>query len=120
MTENQVRMVTHPSSVRTGYSPFFQAVKNYFFYSFFILLFIKYKLNLILLICCAKLTNQKFLTYIFKLLQQNLKTFLLKMMIVRENFGDFEFAADIHRNAVGQTVTFVEARFVEFERVEKR
>ena len=41
------------------------------------------------------------------------------MMVVRENFRDAEFAADVHRNAVGQTVTFVETRFEEFERVEK-
>ena len=39
------------------------------------------------------------------------------MMVVRENFVDSEFAADVHRNTVGQAVTFVEARFVEFERV---
>ena len=44
--------------------------------------------------------------------QQNLKTFLLEMMTVRENFRDAEFAADVHRNAVGQTVAFVEARFI--------
>ena len=41
------------------------------------------------------------------------------MMVVRENFSDVDFAADVHRNAVGQAVTFVEARFVEFEGVEK-
>ncbi len=41
------------------------------------------------------------------------------MMVVRENFRDAEFAADVHRNAIGQTVAFVEARFVKFERVEK-
>lgn len=41
------------------------------------------------------------------------------MMVVRENLSNFEFAADVDRNAVGQAVTFVEARFVEFEHVEK-
>lgn len=37
------------------------------------------------------------------------------MMVVRQNFRDAEFAADVHRNTIGQTIAFVETRFVKLQ-----
>ncbi len=41
------------------------------------------------------------------------------MPVVRENFVDIKFTANIHRNTICQAVTFVETRFVKFECFEK-
>jgi len=41
------------------------------------------------------------------------------MVVVRENFLHIEIFHRQHRNAVGQTVTFIKPFFVKIERVEK-
>jgi hypothetical protein len=51
---------------------------------------------------------------------QDGKSFLCEMPIMRQDLGDAPAPHRFHRNAVRQTISFVEARFVEAKTVEKR
>src|ERR1017187_9877653 len=52
--------------------------------------------------------------------EQRPETFLLKMAVVRENFGQPILAHRLHRNAIRQAVAFVGPRSVESHAGEKR
>src|SRR5262249_27300040 len=52
-------------------------------------------------------------------LKQNLKAFLGEMAVVREQAGNTALAHHVHRNAVGEAVAFVGARFAHRQATEK-
>lgn len=51
--------------------------------------------------------------------EQDDETFLREVVVVRENFGDAACAQLIHRDAIGQAITFVEAIFVKVQPCQK-
>jgi len=51
--------------------------------------------------------------------EQRPKSFLLKMSVVSENFGQPFPSHRLHRDAIDQTVTFIEPSIVEREPIEE-
>jgi hypothetical protein len=52
-------------------------------------------------------------------LQQKSKSFLRKMVVVRQDFLDSAFAHHTHRNTIGQTVALIQAVRIQFQALQK-